>query len=82
MKESINTIFKVNESTALCDLLNWSLDILTERIALVDCVPSIVLKLLKAEGYSLLVEIIAKDLCLNDITDGYEILRVRDSLSP
>ena len=82
MQESIDTFFKIDECTAVCNLNNWSCDDLADWVSFSDCVPWILLKLLEAKGYSLLVQVPTKDLSFNNIADVDDLLRVGDSLCP
>ena len=76
MEESIDTFFKIDECTAVCNLNNWSCDDLADWVSFSDCVPWILFKLLEAKGYSLLVQVPTKDLSFNNIADVDNFLRV------
>ena len=82
MQETIDTLFEIYESTAVCNFDNWSGNNLTNRISFFDCIPRIFFKLLETKRNSLAVQIPAKNLCFDNITNVDNFFRVGNSLCP
>ena len=82
MEEAVDTLFKVDESTAVGELYDLALEDLTDGISLFDCILGVLSKLLETKADSLLVEVITEDLSLDYIADAEDFLRVGDLLGP
>ena len=82
MEEAVDTLFKVDESTAVGELYDLALEDLTDGISLFDCIPGVLCKLLETKADSLLVEVVTEDLSLDYIADAEDLLRVGDLLGP
>ena len=82
MEESINTLFKVDEGSAVGNLNNRLAQSLSNRIALIDGIPRVLLKLLKAERDTLLIQVVTEDLGIDYITDIEDFLRIVHPAGP
>jgi len=82
VQETVNALFKVDESTAVGHLHDWLGQGLALRITLGNGVPRILLELLQSQADPLLLQIVTKNFRLDHVADRKQFLGIVDPLGP